>query len=61
MKVQVSERDVENMRQQLEQVRRAWLKASQRGDFRAVGRLTTEAPQLNQSIKDAQGILLQAA
>jgi hypothetical protein len=61
MKLSITERDVQRMKQQLQQVRRASLAASQRGDFRIVGKLTCEAAQLNRSIQEAEGLLLAAA
>jgi hypothetical protein len=61
MKLTVTERDLEVMRQQLAQVRKASLAAHQRGDFRAVGKLTCQAAQLNRSIQEAEGMLLEAA
>ena len=57
----VSEQDLEKLRQQLEKVRKASLAATQRGDFRTVGRLTREAAQLNQSIAVTAGMLVDAA
>ena len=61
MKLTVTQRDLQKLKQQLAQVRRASLSATQRGDFREVGRLTCQAAQLNQSIQEAEGMLLQAA
>jgi hypothetical protein len=61
MKLTVTQRDLEALKEQLQQVRRASLAASQRGDFRAVGRLTCQAAQLNRSIQEAEGMILEAA
>ena len=61
MKVTVIKRDLDNLKHQLQQVRRASLAATQRGDFRTVGRLTCEAAQLNRSIQEAEGLMLEAA
>ncbi len=61
MKLTVTERDLQALKQQLQHVRRASLIATQRGDFRAVGKLTCQAAQLNRSIQEAEGLLLEAA
>jgi len=61
MKLTVTENDLTKMKQRLQEVRRASLMASQRGDFRAVGKLTCEAAQLNRSIQEAEGLMLAAA
>jgi hypothetical protein len=57
-KMNISQRDLERMKQQLEQVRRACLAANQRNDFRSVGKLTSEAAQLNRLIQEAESTLL---
>lgn len=57
----VSQQDIEKLREQLVNVRRASLEATQRGDVRAVGKLTREAAQLNQQIEHAECMLLDAA
>ena len=61
MKLSVTERDLQIMKQQLEHVRKASLVASQRGDYRAVGKLTCQAAQINRAIQEAEGMLLEAA
>jgi hypothetical protein len=61
MKLTVTHEDLAKMKQRLEQVRRASLVATQRGDFRAVGKLTCEAAQLNRNIQEAEGLILDAA
>jgi hypothetical protein len=57
-KTTITERELERMKQQLQQVRRACLVANQRNDFRSVGRLTSEAAQLNRLIQEAEGMLM---
>jgi hypothetical protein len=61
MKSMLTQRELNELRQQLRQVRQASLQANQRGDFRAVGKLTCTAAQLNRSIQEAEGLLLEAA
>ena len=61
MKLTVTERDLQVMKQQLQQVRKASLAAIQRGDYRAVGKLTCQAAQINRSIQEAEGLMLEAA
>ncbi len=61
MKLTISERELREMKQRLQHVRRASLAATQRGDYRAVGKLTCEAAQLNQQIQEAEGWILAAA
>ncbi len=56
MKPTVTRRDLEKLKEQLQRVRRASLLATQRGDFRTVARLTTEAAQLNKGIQEAEGL-----
>jgi hypothetical protein len=56
-----SQRELAKLRQQLQQVRRASLFAMQRGDFRAVGKLTCEAAELNRSIRETEDMILEAA
>jgi hypothetical protein len=58
MKATVMRRDLERMKQELEQVRKASLAATQRGDYRAVGKLTRDAAQLNRSIQETEGMIL---
>jgi len=57
MKSTVTQRDVEKLKEQLERVRKASLVATQRGDYRAVARLTSEAAQLNKGIQEAEGLI----
>ncbi len=61
MKGTVSQRDLAQLKQRLMQVRKASLLATQRGDFRAVGKLTCEAAELNRNIQQAEGMILDAA
>ena len=61
MKQTVNERDLEKLKQQLNDVRRASLAANKRGDYRLVGKLTCEAAQINRSIQEAEGLILAAA
>jgi hypothetical protein len=61
MKVTVTQRDLAKLKQKLQQVRRASLVATQRGDYRATGKLTCEAAQLNRTIQEAEGLILDAA
>jgi len=61
MKLSVTERDLQSLRQQLQHIRKASLAASQRGDYRAVGKLTCQAAQVNRAIQEAEGMLLEAA
>lgn len=57
-KTTITERDLERMKEQLQQVRRACLVANQRNDFRSVGKLTNEAAHLNRCIQEAESMLL---
>jgi hypothetical protein len=61
MKFMPRQQELDKLKQQLERVRKASLAASQRGDYRAVGKLTCEAAQLNRSIQETEGLLLAAA
>ena len=61
MKLTVTQNDLAKFKQQLEQVRRASLVAIQRGDSRSVGKLTCQAAQLNRTIQETEGQLLDAA
>jgi len=49
---------IENLRNELTQVRRASLHATRTGDFMKVARLTTQAARINKSIMDAEGQLI---
>lgn len=51
--------EIDGLKQDLQRVRRESLQATRDGDFRKVARLTAEAAQLNKSILDAQGLLLE--
>ncbi len=51
--------DIELLRHELQQVRRASLLATRQGDFRKVAKLTTQAADLNKAIIEAQGLLLE--
>lgn len=61
MKIRVNQQDIARLREQLARVRKASLAANQRGDFRAVGKLTREAADLNQQIQHVECMLLEAA
>lgn len=61
MKPKITESTIQEMRQRLQEVRKASLAASQRGDFRLVGKLTCEAAQLNRTIQECEGMILAAA
>jgi hypothetical protein len=61
MKPMSTQRELDQLRQQLRQVRRASLAATQRGDFRTVARLTCEAAEINRTIQQTEGLLLEAA
>ncbi len=58
MKQSAMRRDLERLKQELEQVRKASLAATQRGDFRAVGKLTRDAAHLNRCIQETEGMIL---
>jgi hypothetical protein len=49
---------IENLRNELTQIRRASLHATRTGDFMKVARLTTQAARINKSIMDAESQLL---
>jgi hypothetical protein len=49
---------IENLRNELTQVRKASLQATRTGDFMKVARLTTQAARINKSIMDAESQLL---
>jgi hypothetical protein len=51
--------EIENLRGQLDIVRRASLLATRQNDFRKVAKLTTEAAHLNKAIVEAQGLIVQ--
>lgn len=57
MKSKVTPQLIENLRNDLTQVRKASLHATRTGDFMRVARLTSQAAQINKSIMDAQGQL----
>jgi hypothetical protein len=57
MKSKVTPQLIENLRNDLVQIRKASLHASRNGDFMRVARLTSQAAQINKSIMDAQGQL----
>ena len=61
MKLMATQMDLTKLKERLQQVRRASLVATQRGDFRTVGRLTCEAAELNRTIQEAEGMILDAA
>lgn len=49
---------IENLRNELTQVRKQSLHATRIGDFMKVARLTTQAARINKSIMDAESQLL---
>lgn len=49
---------IENLRNELTQVRKASLNATRNGDFMRVARLTTQAARINKSIMDAESQML---
>jgi hypothetical protein len=57
MKSKITPATIENLRNELNQVRQASLSATRNNDFMRVARLTSKAAQINQSIMDAQGQL----
>ena len=50
---------LEQLKHQLHEVRRASLEATRLGDYRKVARLTAQAAELNKAIIEAQGLVLQ--
>ena len=54
----ITPQTIENLRNELTQVRRQSLYATRRGDFMKVARLTTQAARINKSIMDAESQLL---
>ena len=55
MKSKITPAFIENLRNDLYQVRQASLHASRNNDFMRVARLTSKAAQINKAIMDAQG------
>jgi hypothetical protein len=51
--------ELEKLKGELQEVRRASLEATRLNDFRKVARLTAQAAQLNKAIIEAQGLVLQ--
>ena len=49
---------VENLKRELEEVRRCSLVATRRGDFMRVARLTPKAAQINKAIMDAEAQMI---
>jgi hypothetical protein len=50
-----------SLKRELQEVRRMSLESTRRGDFMCVARMTAQAAQLNKSIADLEGIILDAA
>jgi hypothetical protein len=50
-----------SLKEELRQVRHKSLLATRQGDFMCVARMTASAAQLNKSIADLEGIILDAA
>lgn len=57
MKSKITPAHIENLRNDLNQVRQASLHATRNDDFMRVARLTAKAAQINKAIMDAQGQL----
>lgn len=57
MKSKITPALIENLRNDLNQVRQASLSATRNNDFMRVARLTSKAAQINKAIMDAQGQL----
>ena len=49
---------IENLRNELTQIRKASLHATRNGDFMRVARLTPKAAQINKAIMDAEAQML---
>ncbi|HUS37096.1 MAG TPA: hypothetical protein VM680_17250 [Verrucomicrobiae bacterium] len=49
---------IENLRNELTQIRQASLAATRKGDFMRVARLTPKAAQINKAIMDAEAQML---
>jgi len=49
---------LEELKQQLQQVRRASLMATRQGDYMKMARLTAEAAVLNKAIVEAEGLVV---
>jgi len=58
MSSKVTPQLIENLRNELTQIRKASLHATRNGDFMKVARLTTQAARINKSIMDAESQLL---
>ena len=58
MSNKVTPQTIENLRNELTQIRKASLHATRNGDFMKVARLTTQAARINKSIMDAESQLL---
>lgn len=54
----ITPQTIENLRNELNQVRKASLHATRIGDFMKVARLTTQAARINKSIMDAESQML---
>jgi hypothetical protein len=48
---------LENLKRELQEVRRASLSATRRGDFMRVARLNSQAQGLSKSLAEAEGII----
>lgn len=58
MSNKVTPQTIENLRNELTQIRKASLHATRNGDFMRVARLTTQAARINKSIMDAESQML---
>jgi hypothetical protein len=54
----ITPQTIENLRNELTQIRKQSLHATRNGDFMRVARLTTQAARINKSIMDAESQLL---
>ena len=58
MSNKVTPQMIENLRNELTQIRKQSLHATRNGDFMKVARLTTQAARINKSIMDAESQML---
>ena len=58
MNSKMNPESINNMKKELQQVRKASLHATRMGDFMKVARLTTEAARINKYIMDAESELI---
>jgi hypothetical protein len=53
----INPRHIEEMKRELQRVRKESLAATRMGDYLKIARLTTEAAKLNAAISEAEGIV----